>query len=140
MGKFRGATPTKPAFSDKEKALPKPVSTNDQKPVFSFEYMQDGSGYSVNCCEAEDRAQLSARLFQITQLTWMEINQAGRHGMGTEIIPRDKIEAKIPSAVSDDTRLLAFRYNGKRPMVGYRDGRMFYILWLDWNFTLYPHG
>lgn len=140
MGRFQGAKPTKSAFSSKEKLLSKPVSDNDQKPIFSFEYMLDRSGWSVNCCEAEDRAQLSARLFQLSQMTWMQINQAPRHGLGTEIIPKKKISASIPTAVTEDANIIAFRYNGKRPMVGFRDGRTFNVLWVDWNFTLYPHS
>lgn len=140
MTKFRGASPTKARFSAKEKSTPKPVSDNDQKPIFCFEYMQPGSGFSINCCEVEDRAQLSAKLFQLSQITWMQIGQSGRHQLGTEIIPREKIKASVPNAVTDDTNLIAFRYNGKAPMVGYRDGRTFHILWLDWKFTLYDHG
>lgn len=139
MARFQGAKPNKAAFSNKEKALTKPVSDNDQKPVFSFEHMQDNSGWSISCCQRDDRAQLVSRLYTLCQLTWMQINQAGRHGQGTEIIPKGKIAARIPAIVTDDTNLLAMRYNGKRPMVGFKDGRTFHILWIDWNFTLYPH-
>lgn len=140
MAKFRGARPTRPAFSDKEKPHSKPVSDNDQRPVFSFEHMPQGSGWSVNCCQLEDRAQLSAKLYQLSSLTWMQISQAPRHGLGTEIIPRNQIASPVPSSVTEDTSLLAFRFSGKKPMVGYRDGRVFHVLWLDWNFSLYPHG
>lgn len=140
MAKFKGAKPNKAAFSGKEKQNTKPVSDNDQKPVFSFEHMQDGSGWSINCCEADDRAQLSSKVFQLSRMTWMEINQAPRHGLGTEKIPREQIEAKLPAAVTEDTNLIAFRYNGLKPMVGYRDGRIFHVLWLDWDFKLYDHG
>lgn len=140
MTKFRGAQPTKSAFSAKEKALPKLVSENDQKPLFSFEHMPNGSGFSISCAGPDDRSQLASKLYQLSQMTWMQINQAPRHGSGSEIIARAAIKAKVPPAVTDDTNMLAFRYSGKRPMVGYRDGRTFHVLWLDWNFTLYDHG
>jgi hypothetical protein len=138
MGKFRGATPTKPSFSS-EKSLPVPVSTNDLKPVFSFEHMLDASGYSANCCPQAEGAQLVGKLFTIGKMTWGEINQSSRHGLGTEIIGTEQIKAKLPAAVTDDVRLLAFRYNGKKPMVGYREDRVFHVLYVDHDFTLYDH-
>lgn len=139
MTKFRGATPTKPNFSA-EKTLPKPASTNDLKPVFSFEHMANGTGYSVNCCSQEEGAQLVGRLYVLGNMTWAQINQSGRHGLGTEIIPRGNIKAVLPKAVTDDVNLLAFRYNGKKPMVGYREDRVFHVLYVDHDFSLYPHG
>jgi hypothetical protein len=40
----------------------------------------------------------------------------------------------------DVQRLIAFRFAGNRPMVGYRVQAIFYLLWLDRDFTLYDHG
>src|SRR5699024_12555094 len=40
--------------------------------------------------------------------------------------------------ISDDVEhFLAFRYSDKRPMVGYRQKNVFYVLWFDHDFTLY---
>jgi hypothetical protein len=36
--------------------------------------------------------------------------------------------------------MLAFRFCDKAPMIGYRIGRVFTVLFLDRNHTLYPHG
>lgn len=102
--------------------------------------MRDGTGYSINCCSADESAQLIGKLYTIGKMTWGEINQSGRHGLGTEIIGQGKINAPIPAAVTDDVQLLAFRYNGKKPMVGYREDRVFHVLYVDHNFTLYDHG
>ncbi len=102
--------------------------------------MQNNSGWSINCCQPDDRAQLAAKLFQLSQASWMQIRQAPRHGMGSEKITRGQIKAPFPNAVTEDVTLLAFRYAGMKPMVGYKDGRTFHVLWLDWNFTLYDHA
>lgn len=107
-------------------------------PVFSFEKMQDGSGYSVNCCDSEDQAALAKRLFLLSRNTWREISQAPKHGIGTEKIERSAIRPAVP--VTEDVTLLALRFNGKKPMVGYRDGRVFYVLWMDKDFSVYNHG
>ena len=111
-----------------------------QPPLFSFEKMPDRSGYSVNCCEADDQAALSKRLFLLSQMHWRDIRQAPRHGLGTETISRKQLRVALPSSVTEDTTIIALRFNGKKPMFGYRDGRVFYILLLDHNYSAYDHG
>lgn len=111
-----------------------------QPPIFSFEKMQDGSGYSINCCDRDDQSALAKRLFLLSQMNWRDIRQAPRHGAGTETIARKSIKAKLPDSVTEDSTILALRYNGKRPMIGYREGRIFYVLLLDHDFTAYDHG
>jgi hypothetical protein len=65
--------------------------------------------------------------------------QADRHSIGTEKIDRSSIRPAIPPSVTEDVTLLAMRFNGLKPMVGYRDGRVFYVLFLDRDYTVYPH-
>ena len=52
---------------------------------------------------------------------------------------RKSIDAPIPQSVTDDVTFLVLRFNGKKAMIGYRDGRTFHILLLDHNFTAYKH-
>ena len=108
-------------------------------PVFALDKMQDGSGFSVNCCDESNRAAALSRFFLLSRMTWNEIKNAPRHGLGTEKIARSSIKAPIPAAVTEDVTFLALRYKGKAPMVGYRDGRIFYVLYFDHDFTLYDH-
>jgi hypothetical protein len=49
------------------------------------------------------------------------------------------IKATIPSHLQSDINLLAFRFCAKAPMVGYREGNVFHVVWLDRAFTLYDH-
>jgi hypothetical protein len=139
MSKFRGAKPNKAPFSKNSRPISNPVSDSDLKPVFSFQHMNSNSGWSIDCCQAEDRAQLSAKLFRLSQLTWAQIRQSSRHALGSEILTLSTINASIPAVITDDVKLLAFRYNGKKAMVGYKDGHVFHVIWLDWNYTLYRH-
>jgi hypothetical protein len=46
----------------------------------------------------------------------------------------------VPARVSEDARLLAIRYNGMNPMVGFQDGGVFYILFMDRTMDLYNHS
>ncbi|WP_231420741.1 hypothetical protein [Sphingomonas sp. Leaf205] len=139
MAKFQGAKATKPAFNPKASEPGKPVSTNTMRPLFSFEHMKEGGGYSVECCEQDDRASLALRLHKLGRMTWGEIGNAPRHGLGTEKIARSSMVPALPSVVTEETNLLAIRFSGMKPMVGFRDGRVFHILFLDKDFTAYPH-
>lgn len=131
---------------DSKKPFDKNVGASDTEnpdtmpPIFSFEKMVDGCGYSVNCCDADNQAAALRRLFLLSKMKWREIQNAPRHGLGTEKIARNSIQAPIPQGISEDVTFLAIRYNGKRPMLGYRDGRTFHVLFLDHRFDAYNHG
>jgi len=73
-------------------------------------------------------------------MTWKEISVANRKGMGYEKIARNALSVELPAHVTPDVNLLAFRFYGNAPMVGYRVKRVFHILFLDRDFTLYDHG
>jgi hypothetical protein len=114
------------------------VSTNDKKPIFSFQYIQENHG--LKDCPENDKIALINKLFELSQVTWGDIFQANRHGMGKEIIDHKSIKAPVPSCVKEDTNILAIRYNGKAPMIGFRENEIFHILWIDHNFKLYKHS
>lgn len=68
-------------------------------------------------------------LYKRKSLTWNEIKQASKHGLGTEKIPKTAINEPSPTFITEDLDdYLVFRYNGKSPMVGYRVREVFYIL------------
>ncbi len=46
----------------------------------------------------------------------------------------------MPSVVTEEVNLIAFRFCGKAPVVGFRARRIFHVLWLDRAFKLYDHG
>ena len=139
MSKFKGSNPKQSAFG-KTTAPPPPVNTNRQSPQFSFEYMRSNSGYSVACCDNEHKASLASKLFTLSRMTWQDIQGAPRHGLGCEIISRNSFKTEIPANVPADAAMLALRYHGLSPVVGFRDGRIFHIVFLDHNFTVYNHG
>lgn len=139
MARFKGPEPKANPFGGKSVAQPAPVDPNKLPPIFSFEYMADGGGYSVNCCDRDHRAALAARLFLLSRVTWMQIQQSQRHGIGSEKIARNNIKPPIPAKVTEDASLLALRYNGLCPMVGFRDGRTFNVLFIDHSMDVYPH-
>jgi hypothetical protein len=108
-----------------------------ESPLFSLRYMN--KDYSLAKCTKDEKAAFADTLYKLSQLTWSQINACPRHGSGSEKIARSSIGAPIPSHLKDDVNFIAFRFFGKAPMVGYRDGAVFYVIWLDRDFTLYPH-
>lgn len=120
-------TPTPPADG----------SSQHLHPVFSLELL--GGDYCLSKCGQVERAAFADTLHKLSRMTWQQIYNSNRHKAGCEIISRDAIKSGIPAQVTEDVNLLAIRFNGIKPMVGYRDERIFYVVWLDRNCTLYNH-
>lgn len=106
-------------------------------PVFSLRYLQ--KGYCLDCCQKDEKAALADKLFMLSKLSWSDIKGLPRHGLGFEKIKNNSIKAAIPPHITDDVDLIAFRFCGKSPMVGYRKESTFFIVWLDRSFSLYDH-
>lgn len=121
------------------KALAHQAPNPDQlPPKFSFHYLQ--KNYCITCCTKDEQVSFVERMHRLSQLTWAQLRQADRHGLGYEIISRGSLNVKIPQGITDDVHIIAFRFCAKAPMVGYRsaDGT-FHIIWFDRDFTVYDH-
>ncbi len=112
-------------------------SPEQRPPVFCLRYMR--RPYSVDDCDKDDKAAFASRLYLLSQMTWAQIKMADRHGAGTEKIATNSIRVGTDH-LPQDVDLLALRFSGNKPMVGYRDGVVFHIIWLDHSFTVYNHG
>lgn len=140
MGKFKGRIKSREKESSAIVGLSSQVNAQDidnSPPVFSLRYLQ--RDFCVDCCEKNEKAAFADKLFKLSQLSWADIRKADRHGLGTEKISRNSIKAAIPTHITPDVDFLAFRFCAKAPMVGYKLGSVFYILWLDRAFKLYDH-
>ena len=116
-----------------------PVNYDENPPIFSLEKLQSGK-YCLSSLDQENKAKFADAIFRRKAITWNQIKQQSRHGLGTEKIPKTQIKAPIPRFITDDFEsFLVFRYNGLKPMVGYRQRDVFFVLWFDLDFTLYDH-
>lgn len=111
-------------------------SFNTVPPKFSLKHLKGGK-FCLSRCEQSEKAAFADKLRELSQKTWQELQQAPRHGMGFEKIRGYK---DLPVDVSPDVNILAFRFCGKKAMIGYRIDETFYIIALDRNFTAYNHG
>lgn len=114
------------------------IPPEQEPPLFSLRYLQ--KDYSLSQCTKDEKAAFADTLYQLSQLTWSQIKASSRHGLGYEKIDRNSISSAIPTHIKEDVNIVAFRFFGMAPMVGYRDGAVFYVIWLDRDFTLYPHS
>ena len=112
------------------------VNYDEKRIVFSFQYIDKSA---LDDFEFSDFKALLDQFKILSTLTWKQIRQSGRHGLGTEKIDSSDISAKIPNIIDEDITLLAIRYKGKAPMIGFRERDIFHILWIDRTFTLYKH-
>lgn len=108
-----------------------------QRPKFCLEHLQ--KDHCISRCTSDEKAAFAERIHEMSQLTWQQLSQAPRHGQGYESIARNAIKGTFPSVVTDDVTLLAFRFCGKAPMVGFRTGEVFHVVWFDREFSLYDH-
>lgn len=113
------------------------LSDEQKKPLFSLSYIE--KDYCLSNCVKEEKAAFADKLHRLSQLTWAEIKNLNRHKLGSEIIPRNILQGTLPSIVKEDSKIIAFRFHGKAPMIGFRDGHIFYILRLDRSFKAYSH-
>jgi hypothetical protein len=89
-------------------------------------------------CDQEQKAAFASTLLQLGKRTWIEIQQADKHGSGSEKIPRKQMKVAIPDHINEDQEFFtAVRFFGKKPMIGYVDRGVYYILWLDRNHICY---
>lgn len=139
MAKKRGKV-TNQSNKGKNVTVIEPQNYDEMPPLFSLEKII-GDKYCFSKLSSENKSQFAESMYKRRCMLWKDINKADRHKLGTEKIPKGQIKGSIPKFITDDFKdFLVFRFNGKLPMVGYRDKNIFYVLWFDFDFSLYNHG
>ena len=115
------------------------IAPEQQHPVFALYYMDTKRNFCINTCGKDEKAGFANTLYKLSQLTWAEILRSPRHGSGYEKISKDQLKRPLPSHLKQDVNIIAFRYYNNKPMVGYRDKNIFYIVWVDTKLKLYDH-
>jgi len=106
-------------------------------PVFCFKYLN--KDYHIDKCDKDEKIKFIDRLCHLSSMTWEQIKFAPRHGAGTEKIAQDSIKAPKPVHVTKDVIFYALRFDGMKPMVGYKSDFIFHLVYIDRDFTLYRH-
>ncbi len=106
---------------------------------FAFSFLFLKTPYHVeDWCDA-DKIALVKHLAKLCTLQWNQIYSTQRHGFGSEKISQESIRPTLPPHITEELSLNAMRFSGLKPMIGYRDENIFYVLFLDHNFSVYSH-
>jgi hypothetical protein len=116
----------------------KPYSFESKYPVFCFRHLH--KDYHIDQCNEKEKKQFMDQIIQISSTSWEKIQLAPKHGIGSEKINIKAIKSTIPTTFTIDVEhLLAFRFDGMKSFVGYRERFIFHIFFIDRDFTLYSH-
>lgn len=74
------------------------TSIDLKKPAFSLEYLSKERNYSLQDCSKEQKAQIINKLNTLSQMTWREIRNANRKGLGQEKIARSSYQKRCAEA------------------------------------------
>ena len=110
-------------------------------PRFSLRYVVKNPPFNFDSLEKEHKVDLANKLYRLSQLTWAQIRLQNKHKLGCEEIKRDSLKFNVPGSVPEDANILAFRFSGLAPMLGYRSAfGTFYIIAFDTKFEAYDHS
>ena len=116
-----------------------PAATKAEPQYLTISLRHIRNSHCISACDDGETRSFADKVRILTGKPWTEINGMPRHGLGFEQISRDALQVPIPGHLTDDVNIIAFRFCGLKPMIGYRDGPVFYVLWFDRAFDCYPH-
>lgn len=119
---------------------PRPVATIAQGagyPLLCLRHCQ--SGWGIEQLSAEQCREFLVKWEKRAKLTWTELVQHSRHGLGSEQLPKRVFKTAVPEHLEQD-RYTVFRHEGNLPFVGFRAGDVFHVLWFESRYNdLYDH-
>lgn len=135
MGKKnRRGTPPK----DNPNIKPGPLPDNPGCPTLSFRLLEKGWGF-------EDLSPDKAHAFlekwiKRGNMTWDEIMQAPKHGLGSESLPAKQILPQLPKWMDTNSKLIVLRHFDRLAQVGIRHSDVFEVVWIEPEYNkLYSH-
>jgi len=114
-----------------------PPNYDSFQPVFSFRYMNYGSGFCLSKCNQQSKSSVSDTLLKLSQLTWSKINSRPKESLGFEKIPSDQFKASLPSVITPEVSVLVFRFSKSGRMAGFREKDIYHIILVSPNHDLY---
>lgn len=118
----------------KEPVIPD-ISFQDLPPKFSLQYVQ--SKYCINRCTKDEKCDFVNAMYKRKDHSWKKLFIEPHDKLGLEIIKKG-LKVTCPECASGK-ELLSLRFSGKKPMVGFRERDVFYVLWFDRDFSVYQH-
>jgi len=97
--------------------------------------------FGVEQLNDKQRSELLLKWSKRVQHSWTELQTHGKHGLGYEMIPASMIKPQCPHETLAQDKYLVFRHQGNLPMIGFKAGTVFHVLWIEAEYNaVYEHG
>lgn len=107
-------------------------------PIFCLRFQHHT--YNINNCTQDEKVSLLEQMNRLSQLTWNDIINTQRHGLGSEKISVNSLKESPPAFITADVKdLLSLRFQGKKPFLVYRDRFIAHVIFVDNKFKVYGH-
>lgn len=116
------------------------LELNFSHPVFCFKYLH--KDYNLDKCTSNEKRCFIEQLILLSQHDWNTLQLSNKHGIGSEKIDINALSngIHIPYNLTQEVKhLLAFRFDGKKAFIGYREKFVFHIFFIDRAFNVYKH-
>lgn len=127
-------------FSTSPEVL-EPARDDDSCVAFSFRDLHKDYGFETAQCDHQTRLDLLSKLRVISCRSWNDLEKVGKKS-GFESLPINALKKPIPKDISlkGVNKLHVLRFNGQDArLIGYRLGRIFYIIFVDTKLEVYDH-
>lgn len=126
------------------------TSTAGENPLFCFEHADRGTSNSWAFSPTADHApEVFSKICDFAQLTWREIESHTTGGKKRHRKHHDMPINKICDDAQADIKkrnlgerfgdaIFRFRLSGERRLWGFRQGRVFHVVWWDPDHEVYP--
>jgi len=108
--------------------------------AFSFQYLQKDYNLDNKKLQKDQKIQLLKKIVHISKCTWTELvlqnKKSGFEKVNKTIIPN------LPTIITDDIKnLYILRFSSQEcRVIGFRQGVIYYILYIDPELKLYKHN
>jgi hypothetical protein len=114
-----------------------PANSGSGYPILCLRHLQDEFG--IDNLDPDHCREFLRKWHKRAVLTWTDLIQHPKHGLGSENLPKSKFKPAIPEQL-EQAKYMFFRHSGNMPFAGFRSGDVFHVLWIEAKYnTLYEH-
>ncbi|WP_257181393.1 hypothetical protein [Corynebacterium cystitidis] len=115
-------------------AVPKALREKETEyPALSFRHVQKGWGFEE--LSNGQRLAFLTKWQERCKISWKELSQHKKHGLGSELLPRHVIKPMIPRQFTDVEKFRVYRHEGNHALAGWRGANIFYVIWIEATFN-----
>lgn len=109
--------------------------TSTEHPLFCFKYLR--KSYDLDSCEKDDKCLVLEALIRAANQRWVELECRPHDKGGLEKIPSAQLKDGCPKEFIELDRVHVLRFRRGGRIVGYRQGQVFHVVWVDSGHALY---